>query len=145
MTTVDILFRWIHIVSAAFVVGGFIYARFVMVPAMEGLNSEERLAMFGRLAARLKALALTAILLLVISGSYNFYNVVRGGVDTAYHMAFGIKFLLALHVFGMLFVLTTPPSGDPVRDAKRPRFMFGAMISGLIILLLGAYLRTLHS
>ena len=145
MDTVSILFRWIHIVAAAFVVGGFVYARFVMLPAMDGLSSEERLAMFGRLAARLRALALTAIVLLLVSGSYNFYKVVQGGVDTAYHMAFGIKFLLALHIFGMLFVLGTPPSGDPARDAKRPRLMFGAIISGLIVLLLGAYLRTLHS
>lgn len=145
MAHVDILIRWIHIAAAAFVVGGFVYARFVVLPAMDGLSSEERSAMVGRIAARLKNLALTAIVLLLVSGSYNFFKVVQGGVDTAYHMAFGIKFLLALHIFGMLFVLGRPPSGDPARDAKRPRLLFGAMISGLLVLLLGAYLRTLHT
>ena len=141
----DILFRWLHIVSAAFVVGGFVYARFVVLPAMEGLGGDERSAMLGRLAARVRNLALASIVLLLVSGTYNLFNVVGSGVDTTYLMAFGIKFVLALHVFGMLFLLSIPPSGDPARDAKRPRLMFGAIISSLIILLLAAYLRTLHS
>ena len=145
MLPLDILSRWIHIAAAAFVVGGFVYARFVVLPAVGELNGEERSAMLGRLAARLKNLGLIAIVLLLVSGSYNFYKVVQGGVDAAYHMAFGIKFLLALHIFAMLFILGTPPSGDAKRDAKRPRLLFGGMISGLIVLLLGAYLRTLHS
>jgi len=80
----------------------------------------------------------------VLSGSYNFFRVVSSGVDTTYHMAFGLKFLLALHVFAILFILSTPPSGDPQRDAKRPRLVVGALISGLIILAVAAYLRTLH-
>jgi hypothetical protein len=61
-----------------------------------------------------------------------------------YHMWFGIKVLLALHVFGMLDVLSKPPSGDPKRDAKRSRLALGALISAVIILAIGAYLRTLH-
>ena len=141
---VDILFRWLHIVAAAFAVGGLVYGRFIVVPAMEGLSAEQRATMLERLAARLKNLALVTIVILVVSGSYNFYNIVRAGVDTAYHMAFGVKFLLALHIFGMLFLLSTPPSGDPARDAKRPRLMLGAVVSGLIVFLLAAYLRSLH-
>ena len=82
MAHVDILIRWIHIAAAAFVVGGFVYARFVVLPAMDGLSSEERSAMVGRLAARLKNLALTAIVLLLVSGSYNFFKVVQGAIPS---------------------------------------------------------------
>ncbi|MDA1315704.1 MAG: hypothetical protein O2968_20460 [Acidobacteria bacterium] len=137
--------RWTHIAAAAVVVGGFVYARFVLFPAMSTLNEEAQAKLRGAIVANLRPWALTSIVLLVLSGSYNFYRVVQSGVDTAYHMAFGLKFLLALHVFGMLFVLSTRLSGDPKRDAKRPRLIMGALISGLIILALGAYLRTLHT
>ena len=142
---IDIIFRWTHIFAAAIVVGGFAYARFVFYPAMAMIAESEQAKLREGIAANLRPWGLAAIVLLVLSGSYNFYRVVSSGVDTAYHMAFGMKFLLALHVFAMLFILSTPPSGEPAKDAKRPRFVLGAFISGLMILLLGAYLRTLHN
>ena len=142
---IDIIFRWTHIFAAAIVVGGFAYARFVFYPAMATIEESEQAKLRESIAANLRPWALTSIVLLVLSGSYNFYRVVASGVDTAYHMAFGLKFLLALHVFAMLFLLSTPPSGDPEKDARRPRFVLGAFFSGLMILLLGAYLRTLHN
>jgi uncharacterized membrane protein len=142
---IALLSRWAHVFAAAVVVGGFAYARFVFYPAMSTLSDEAQAKLREAIAANLRPWALTSIVLLVLSGSYNFYRVVSSGVDTAYHMAFGLKFLLALHVFGMLFVLSTPPSGDPERDAKRPRLIMGAFISGLVILALAAYLRTLHT
>lgn len=142
---IDVILRWSHILAAAIVVGGFAYARFVLYPATKALAEDEQAQLREGIAANLRPWALTSIVLLVVSGSYNFYQVVSSSVDTAYHMAFGMKFLLALHVFAILFMLSTPPSGDPAKDAKRPRLALGAFISGLMILLLGAYLRTLHS
>jgi len=142
---IDVILRWSHIFAAAVVVGGFAYARFVLYPATNALGEDEQAKLREGIAANLRPWALTSIVLLVVSGSYNFYQVVSSGVDTAYHMAFGMKFLLALHVFAILFMLSTPPSGDPAKDAKRTRLALGAFISGLMILLLGAYLRTLHS
>jgi len=142
---IDIIFRWTHIFAAAIVVGGFAYARFVFYPAMAMIEESEQAKLREGIATNLRPWGLTAIVLLVLSGSYNFYRVVLSGVDTAYHMAFGMKFLLALHVFAMLFILSTPPSGEPAKDAKRPRLVLGAFISGLLILLIGAYLRTLHN
>jgi hypothetical protein len=44
----------------------------------------------------------------------------------------------------MLFVLSKAPGANPRQDAKRARLALGALISSVIILALGAYLRTLH-
>ena len=141
----DIFSRWLHIAAAAVAVGGLVYARLVLAPALQVLGEEDRASFLGKLSARLKPLAVTVIIALVASGSYNLLNVLqRGEVGASYHMVFAVKFLLAVHVFGMLFLVAMPPSGDSARDAKRPRLMLGAAISGLIILALGAYLRTLH-
>lgn len=141
---IDVLFRWLHVGAAAIVVGGFVYDRFVLAPAMEALAEADRVKLRAQLVERLRPIALTSIVVIILSGSYNFYLAVSAGVDTVYHMAFGIKFLLALHVFGMLFVTTIPPSGDARKDAKRTRMVTGGAISGLIILLLGAYLKSLR-
>lgn len=140
----DILSRWLHILAATVAVGSFVYARFVLAPSLQALEDRQRTTLLTQLAARLRPLALSVIVILLASGAYNFYLALRNGVLDGYHMAFGIKFILALHVFGMLFQLSMPPSGDPVRDAKRSRLMMGAVISGAIILALGAYLRTLR-
>jgi hypothetical protein len=45
----------------------------------------------------------------------------------------------------MLFIVITPLSGDPARDAKRSRLMTGGAISALIVFALGAYLQSLHN
>jgi uncharacterized membrane protein len=142
---VDLLSRWLHILAASFAVGAFIYGRFVVAPSLATLSAAQRTPLVEQFAARLRPLAWSAIAILLLTGLYNFYVILQRGVQPGYHMVFGIKFLLALHVFGMLFVLSKPPTGDPARDAKRPRLMLGAAISGMLILALGAYLRTLHT
>lgn len=142
----DIISRWLHIAAAAVAVGGLAYARFVVFPSLQILNEDVRAMLSAQFSARLKPIALSAIVALFLSGAYNLYRVLdRGIVDTSYHIVFGIKFLLAFHLFAMLFLLSAPPSGDAARDARRPRLMFGAVMSGLVILALGAYLRTLHN
>jgi len=140
----DILSRWLHLAAAAVAVGGLVYARFVFSPALEVLGEDERASVLAKLSARLRPLAMIVIIVLVVSGSYNLLRVLEGGVEATYHMAFGVKFLLATHVFAMLYLVALPPSGDAARDAKRPRLMLSAAISGFIIFALGAYLRTLH-
>ncbi len=140
----DIFSRWLHIASAAVAVGGLVYARWVLAPALQVLGEQDRASVLEKLSARLRPLAVTVIIALVASGSYNLFKVIEGGVGASYHMVFTVKFLLATHVFAMLYLVAMPPSGDSARDAKRPRLMLGAAISGLIILALGAYLRTLH-
>jgi hypothetical protein len=142
---VDIIFRWLHITAAAIAVGGFVYARFVVFPSLRSLSDDVRTMLSEQFSARLKPIALSVIVVLFLSGAYNLYRVLdRQVVDSTYHIVFGVKFLLAFHLFAMLFLLSVPPSGDAARDARRPRLMFGAIISGLVIFALGAYLRTLH-
>ena len=141
----DIISRWLHIAAAAVAVGGLVYGRLVLASALQALGEEDRARFLAKLSDRLKPLAVTVIIALLASGIYNLLNVLQGGgVGANYHMVFAVKFLLAVHVFGMLYLVAMPPSGDSARDAKRPRLMAGAAISGLIILALGAYLRTLH-
>ncbi len=104
--------RWLHFASIAVLLGGVFYARVVV----------------GDMAANFKPVAYTAIGGILVSGLYNFLS--KSTYPPHYHMWFGIKVLLALHVFSVIIVYR----------GKR-RLLTGAVISGAVILALSTYLR----
>ena len=127
MELIVLVLRWAHIVSAIVLLGGVIYARFVR----GGMSDQD--------AARFRQIALIAIVLLLISGTYNLLN--KASTPSPYHAIFGVKVLLALHVFAVAVLLGK--AGAPAE--KRLRQMTGVAISGTVIAALSAYLRSLSS
>jgi uncharacterized membrane protein len=125
--------RWIHIASVTTLIGGMIYGRLVMAPAGNSLAPELREQYFDRAASAFRPLAIAAILGLILSGTYNFLS--NPGHQPLYHAMFGIKILLALHVFAVSILITKP------KNPRRVRLMTGAMISGLVIIFISAWLR----
>lgn len=116
---VGVLLRWLHVVSVTILLGGIFYARF----AAGGLAPRFRPWMWGTTAA------------LLGSGLYNLLT--KSDLPPTYHMVFGVKMLLVLHIFVVGLVLTVKPGDDP----KTPRLMTGVVWSGLAVLALSAYLR----
>lgn len=133
--------RWAHIASAAILVGGLVYARFVAAPVV-GSTPEERAEASARLNERFRWLVYAAIAGLVVSGVYNI--LVHRGHTPYYHAWFGVKVLLALHVFAaaVLAVRSTQVASD--NEARRLRRMSGAVLSGLAVIGIGAYLRLIY-
>ncbi len=140
MEWLEILSQWLHLMSAVALIGGLLYTRLVLVPSLVEAPPESRGKLVERLVERWRPIAFTAMGVLLLTGLYNFLTHVRGH-SRAYHMAFGIKILLVLHVFSVVMLLAVPPGVNPARDARRPRLMLGAVLSGLVILLLSAFLR----
>ena len=130
------LMRWIHLSSVVTLIGGIFYARFVMTPAGQGLSSDARTALDEGAAGRFRPMVFTAIAGLVLSGIYNF--LAKPGHSVVYHMLFGFKMLLALHVFSVAILVTAP------KNPRRARQLFGAAISGLTIILISAYLKGIN-
>ena len=128
-----VLMRWIHFVSMATLVGGILYARLVMTSSVGALAPDAREAFGERTAAAYRPLVIAAMLGLILSGTYNLLT--NPGHTPKYHMLFGIKILLVLHVFAVALLITQP------KNPKRTRMMTGTLISGLIILAISAYLR----
>ena len=111
-TTLHLAMRWLHLASVIVLIGGIFYARFV-----------------GELDTRFKPMAYTAIGGILASGLYNFLS--KTSYPEHYHMWFGIKVLLALHVFAATILY---------RGGKR-RALTGIVISGAAIVAISAYLR----
>ena len=109
-----VVLRWLHIASMAVLLGGVFYA----------------VAVVGDLAPGFKRVAYIAIGGILVSGIINFLR--RSSFPPHYHAWFGIKFLLALHIFAAILMY---------RGKKRA--LVGVVISGALVLAISAYLRLL--
>jgi hypothetical protein len=107
-----IAMRWLHIASVIVLLGGVFYARFAA----------------GDLAPKFKPLAYAAIGGILVSGLYNF--LAKSGLSSTYHMWFGIKVLLALHIFAVVILYR-----------GKQRLLTGAVITGALIVAISGYLR----
>ncbi len=123
---IPLLSRWTHVTSAIFLAGGLLFARVIL----RGRWTPEMAAAFQPWAWRLSAL-------LAISGLYNF--LLKAHTPKPYHMLFGIKVLLALHVMAIAILLGR--EGTP--EAKSKRWLTGVVASGLAITAISAVLRHL--
>jgi len=128
-----ILMRWLHIASVATLVGGMLYGWLVLVPATAVLAADARKAVTGKAAARYSPLVFGAIAALLVSGGYNLAT--TPGHNPRYYILLSVKLLLAAHVFAVGIVLVTK------NPEHRGRLFGGAAISGLLIILISAYLR----
>ena len=98
--------RWLHILAAMTAVGGSIFARFVVFPALAPLPPDEQGALHAAMRSRWSKIVAAAIAFLLMSGLYNFMlTITQYQVPRWYHMVFGIKFLLALAIFAIASLL----------------------------------------
>jgi uncharacterized membrane protein len=128
-----ILMRWLHIASVATLVGGMLYGWLVLVPATGVLAAEARKALVDKTAALYRPLVFGAIAALLVSGGYNLAT--NPGHNARYYILLTIKLMLVAHVFAVGIVLVTK------NPEHRGRLFAGAGVSGLLIILISAYLR----
>jgi uncharacterized membrane protein len=132
---VAVFFRALHILCAITLLGGAMAWRFAAIPAESALAEETRTKMGNATATRWRPWVLAAVAGLIISGIYNFLH--KTGLTPVYHAIFGIKILLALHVFAAAILAARPD------NARRKRQLTGVVASGIIIVILSAVLRGL--
>ncbi len=128
-----VIMRWLHFSSFVTLIGGMLYSRFVVVPAINTLSPDAAGALGAKTAARYRPLVLAAICGLIVSGTYNLLT--NPGHSVRYHMLLGVKLVLVLHIFTVAFLVTQR------ENPRRARQMTGTVISGLIVLAISAYLR----
>jgi uncharacterized membrane protein len=129
--------RWIHIASVVTLIGGFIYARFVLAPALVSLPPTEGYRLGNLIAVGFRPLLFTVLVTTLGSGIYNYAT--KASCPPTYRLWLGIKLLLVLHIFAAAVLYSLRPSNL----AKRNRTAFGIVISGLIIIAISNYLRYL--
>jgi len=137
MDYLSIVFRFLHIFSAVALVGGSIAWVYAVLPGLATLSTETRAKAENIAAATWRPMVVVAITGLLISGTWNFLH--KTGLTPAWHAVFGVKILLALHVFAVTFLAARPD------NPKRGRQLTGVVISGVLIVGLSAVLRYLST
>src|SRR5687767_4143583 len=98
--------RWMHIVSAMLALGVPIYMRFVLLPALQGVDDASRTPLQESLARRWRIWVHVLIVVFLATGFYTYLVVARWRADAyppelrgRYHMLLGIKILIAMVMF----------------------------------------------
>ena len=127
--------RWIHIASVVTLIGGFIYARFVLAPAIASAAPAESNRLMAAVQSAFRRLLFTVIAAVLVSGIYNYAT--KGSYPPGYHMWMGIKLLLVLHILSSA-ILDSTRAPNP---AKSSRTALWIVITGLMTIAIANYLR----
>ncbi len=131
-----VFMRWLHIASVVALIGGFLYARMAVWPALDTLGASAE-TFINTSVMRFRAVLWTLLATILISGLYNYLS--KSAYPPYYHAVIGVKFLFVLHIFAVTFLYTLPGA----TLAKRRRWLTGLMMSGLIVIAISADLRWL--
>ena len=133
-----LLARFLHVGSVIVLLGGLFYARQVLVPTLSRLPEEARTSALVFSQKQFASTLWILLALIVVSGFYNFYSYTGPKHSSSYQMWFGIKMLLVLHVVATSILWATSAKVD--RNSRR---LLSLTISGFVIVLISAYLRSL--
>jgi uncharacterized membrane protein len=122
------LFRVVHILSAVLLLGGLFYAWNLSRAGLQPASP----------AAGFRPAVWILLVALLVTGTYNLM-LRMGAVPPAYHMTFGLKFLLFLHIGAVSLLLVKPST----TAEKRARLLGGLAVSGLLIVAVSGALRAI--
>jgi uncharacterized membrane protein len=142
---ISLLLRWAHILAAITAVGGTIFMRWALLPAISELPEADRKTLHDGIRRRWALPVHLSIGFLLISGFYNYlvYTRLQHEGDAPYHALFGIKFLLALVIFFVASMLVgRSPAADRFRQ-KRKTWLTLNMTLAIVVVMMSGVMRTL--
>ncbi|MFM8735176.1 MAG: hypothetical protein ACKOC8_08285 [Pirellulales bacterium] len=151
-----LLLRWAHILAAIVAVGGLVFSRFALLPALSEVDEAARDRIHDRIRRQWLPWVIGAITLLLASGLANFllFNArvrAEGWADgewmrqTGYHSLFGAKFLLALVAFYFASALVGRGTGTQWVRNDRAKWLSVTIGLTLAVVLLSGWMRQLHT
>jgi hypothetical protein len=140
---IHLLSRFVHIACVILFLGGVFYARQVLVPVLNVLPENLRMTSAAGAQIRFRAILWMLLVLIVGSGLYNFLSYEGPKHAAIYQAWFGIKMLLVLHILVTAILWGTSPYGDVAVGGKTSRRLASMTISGIIVVAISAYLRSL--
>jgi uncharacterized membrane protein len=151
-----LLLRWAHLLAAIVAVGGLVFARFGLLPAIADFDEETRDRIHERIRRRWLPWVIGSITLLLASGLANFLlfnaRVKEEGWAagewmraTSYHSLFGAKFLLALVVFYFASALVGRSAGTQWVRKDRATWLSLTLGLAVAVVMISGWMRQLHT
>lgn len=146
MVLLNLLARWAHILAAIVAVGGTFFARFVLLPSQGVLSDADREALHDAMRRRWSKIVAASIAFLLISGLYNIAVIeakTTAPMDYGwYRPLFGVKFLLAIIIFGIASLLSGRTEAAQ-RMRQRARFWMNVnIVLAVLVVCISGILRT---
>lgn len=142
MFVLDLLSRWAHVGAAIVLMGGAIFTRFVLMPAAVELPEDQHATLKERLRVRWSKVVAGGILLLLLSGFYNYFKGMPDHKGQAlYHALVGTKMLLAFGAFFLASVLSGRSAKFAPMRAQSGKWL-GILILALVVITgIGGFLK----
>lgn len=148
--------RWAHVLAACVALGGLVFARFGLLPALGDLDEQTRDRIHDRIRRHWLPWVIGSITLLLASGLANFllFNArVRDEAwaegewmrQTGYHSLFGAKFLIALVAFYLASALVGRGASTQWVRNDRAKWLTVTIGLSLAVVLLSGWMRQLHT
>lgn len=154
---VNLLLRWAHVLAAVAALGGLVFARFGLLPALGEFDAPTRDRIHESIRRRWLPWVIGAITVLLASGLANFL-IFNGRVksapefwgatwmrDSSYHLLFGVKFLIAMVMFYFSSALVGRGEGTQWVRNERAKWLSVTLLLGLVVVLISGWMRQLHT
>ena len=138
MTTI---MQWIHLMAAVVLLGAMSFLFLILIPSSQVLPAEQSATLAKAIAGRFRWMSWSAMTLLLISGLYHIRHYYwEEPWDRAWKLL-TLKILLSFTFFALVLGLTIPfKLFEPLR-ARRRMWLKVALILGVSVVLVSAYLR----
>jgi uncharacterized membrane protein len=144
-----LLNRWFHLAAVIVAVGGTVFVRFVLHPALKSaLTDDAAQSLRETLFRRWGRVLHVCITILIVTGTYNAivqlprHPAVTGHAPV-YHIVFGVKLVLALGLFFIATALTGRSRTFEGMRKKRPLWLAVSIALAAAIVLLSNILKNL--
>jgi putative copper export protein len=140
----DLLLRWLHVISASILTGGLVFWWTAVAPAMQSLAPEQKEPADRLLRRRWGMLVGILSGLILASGLINAVrNMIHYQIDSLYHMLIAVKLIVALAVFYIAARLCGRSESARHYQQNAPRWLAIAALLSLLLVMIGGYLRSM--
>jgi uncharacterized membrane protein len=140
-----LILRYMHILGAIALMGGTIFMRFALRPAIGTIAPDAKMALHEQVRGRWAKVVMLATLLLLVSGITNLALASQYRFDPvfglSYHMVVGIKLLLALPIFFIAAVVMGRSGLAKRMQANAETWMNVNLALALVMVLIGGALK----
>ena len=153
-----LLLRWSHLLAAITALGGLIFSRFALLPAVEDLDAEARDRVHERIRRSWLKWVIGSITILLLTGLANYLlTISRANTEAwggngrmwmkahGYHAFMGAKILFAFALFYLASALIGRGEATQWARDDRKKWLTITLGLGLAVVILSGYLRQMHT
>ena len=144
---IELVLRWLHILSAIVLVGGLFFARFALIPCVKTIEDNTAREQFiSGIRWRWSKAVMATSGFLLLSGLLNFGRLITSygnNFEGPYHELFGLKFLLALFVFALAAMANGRSDLAKQIQANETRWLDLCLVVAIALVCVAGYMRSI--